>query len=180
MSHPQCNLPHAAELFDALRKGRHLCVEDGELYFCLRDRRDEFAALFAMLGFDFQEHPRGFFYFRGSSALSEQAERMTLFMFILIEDLATRGEPVEESLMTARYDPATLPHFQGERTRQHLHEAGVKTQDDLSALLKQMERLGFLQGSPDGTFCFRPPACRFLDCCLRVLESEGGEEADHE
>ncbi len=110
-------LPHMAEVFDALRKGRHICSEDGGLYIALRDHREAYETLFANLGFDFREHPRGFFFFRGSAPLSEGAERMAVFMFVLIEDLSTQGLPVEESLMTRRFDPGEVPQFPGDRSR---------------------------------------------------------------
>jgi hypothetical protein len=165
-------LPHMAKIFDALRKGRHLCAEDGGLYLALRDHRDAYDALFTNLGFDFQEHPRGFFYFRGDAQLSEGAERMAVFMFVLIEALATQGHPVEEALMTRRFDPAELPHFQGERSRQYMKEIGVASADDLPDLIRKMERMGFTAVAPDGTFRFRVPACRFLELCLEFIEQK--------
>jgi hypothetical protein len=168
-------LPRMAEVFDALRKGRHVCSEDGAVYLALQDNRDAYGKLFTNLGFDFQEHPRGFFYFRGDSQLSEVAERMAVFMFVLIEALATQGHPVEEALMTRRFEPVALPHFQGERSRKYMKDVGVATADDLPALLKNMERLGFAEVAPDGTFRFRVPACRFLELCIDFVAKE--EEA---
>ena len=166
------NLPKMAEVFDVLRKGRHVCTEDGELYLALRDHRAAYAELFENLGFDFQEHARGFFYFRGTSQLSESAERMSVFMFVLIEAQATQGASVEEAIMTQRFDPAELPHFQMERYRMYMKEVGLNSASDLSVLLKAMERLGFVALAPDGTFRFRAPACRFLDLCLEMIEPE--------
>ena len=173
MNEPGLMLPNMAEVFDALRKGRHLCSEDGRVYLALRDHRDAYETLFSNLGFDFQEHPRGFFYFRGSSQLSEGAERMAVFMFVLIEALATQGHPVEEALMTRRFDLADLPHFQGERSRQYMKEVGVESVDDLPSLLKNMERLGFVEIAPDRSFRFRVPACRFLELCTDFIDQNG-------
>jgi len=163
-------LPRMAEVFDALRKGRHICSEDGGLFIVLRDHREAYETLFTNLGFDFREHPRGFFFFRGGAQLSEGAERMAVFMFVLIENLSTQGLPVEEALMTRRFDLGELPHFHGERSRQYMKEVGVATPDDVSSLLKNMDRLGFMVVAPDGTFCFRPPVCRFLELCTDFVE----------
>lgn len=171
-------LPRMAEVFDALRKGRHVCAGDGGLFLALRDNRDDFEKLFTNLGFDFEEHSRGFFYFRGQDKLSEGAERMAVFMFVLIEALATQGHPVEEALMTRRFDPNELPHFQGERSRQYMKEVGVTSPDDLPALLKRMEALGFVDVAPDGTFLFRVPACRFLELCIDFIAKEEKENTD--
>jgi hypothetical protein len=161
-----------AEIFDALRKGRHVCSEDGGLFLALRDNRDAYEMLFTNLGFDFQEHSRGFFYFRGDSQLSEGAERMAVFMFVLIEALATQGHPVEEALMTRRFNLNELPHFQGERSRQYMKEVGVGSADDLPALLKNMGRLGFAEVAPDRTFRFRVPVCRFLELCTDFIAKD--------
>jgi hypothetical protein len=167
-----------AEVFDALRKGRHVCPEDGAIYLAIRDHRDAYETLFENLGFNFREHPRDFFYFCGDAQLSESAERMAVFMFVLIEALATQGHPVEETLMTRRFDPRELPHHQAERSRQYMKEVGVPTPEDLPALLKNMERLGFTDVAPDGTFRFRVPACRFLELCTDFIAAEKEEESD--
>ena len=168
-------LPHMAEVFDVLRKGRHVCSEDGGLYIALRDHREAYETLFTNLGFDFYEHPRGFFFFRGGTQLSEGAERMAVFMFVLIEDLSSQGLPVEEALMTRLFDPRELPHFHGERSRQYMKEVGVATPEDLPSVLKKMEGHGFVDVAPDGTFRFRVPICRFLELCtdfIKVAEEE--------
>lgn len=171
-------LPHMKNVFDALRKGRHICPDDGGLFIALRDNRDEYENLFTNLGFRFREHPRGFFYFSGDSQLSEGAERIAVFMFVLIESLATEGHPVEEALMTRRYNPQALPHFQATRPRQYMKDVGLQSPEDLSNLLKNMERLGFVETAPDETFRFRLPACRFLELCTEFIDDVETEEID--
>lgn len=171
-------LPHMAEVFEALRKGRHVCLEDGALFLALREHRNDYEMLFTNLGFQFIEHPRGFFYFMGDSQLSDSSERMAVFMFVLIEALATQGDPVEEALMTRRFDPRELPHFQAARSRQYMIEVGVPTPDDLPNLLKTMDRLGFLDLAPDGSFRFRLPVCRFLELCTDFIKETSSEDTD--
>ncbi len=172
MNESSLTLPYMANVFDALRKGQHVCSDDGALYLALRDNRDAYETLFSNLGFDFQEHPRGFFFFRGASQLNEKTERMAVFMFVLIEALATQGHSVEEALMTRRFDLNTLPHFHSDRSERYMKEVGVETANDLPALLKNLERLGFAEVAPDGTFRFRVPICRFLELCLDFIKEE--------
>ncbi len=167
-----------AEVFDALRKGRHICMEDGALFFALRDNRDAYETLFKNLGFSFREHPRGFYYFCGDAQLSDVAERMAVFMFVLIEALATKGHPVEEALMTRRFNLRELPHYQAARSRQYMSEVGLPSAEDLPGLLKNMERLGFLELAPDDTFRFRLPVCRFLELCTDFITTEETENND--
>lgn len=169
------DLPHMAELFDVLRKGKHLCSEDGELFLTLRDNLKAYQILFKNLGFDFREHSRGFFYFRGNDQLSNSAEQISVFMFVLIESLATQGHPVEEALMTRRFTPLELPHFHSARSRQYMVEVGLPSEEDLSKLLRNMERLGFTDVAPDGSFRFRTPVCRFLDLCTDIINAENEE-----
>ena len=170
MKNKQWSLPLMGKVFDALRKGRHICHDDGELFLALRDNKDEYEELFTNLGFNFREHRRGFFFFEGESQLGEIAERMAVFMFILIEDISTRGIPVEEALMTRLFDPGELPHFQGERSRQYMKQVGISGPDDLSNLLKRMEMYGFMKVQPNGSFRFRTPVCRFLELCTEFID----------
>ena len=55
---------------------------------------------------------------------------------VLIEAQATQGASVEEAIMTQRFDPAELPHFQMERYRLYMKEVGLNSASDLSVLLK--------------------------------------------
>lgn len=168
-------LPNLAEIFDALRRGRHLCAEDGPLYHALRDNLEAYDDLFRQLGFRLEEHPRDFFYFRGKDNLSPQASRMALFVLILIESIADEGAPIVDTLMTGTFAVGELPHLKGARFRAYLREAGVTDEDGLRVIVRQLDRFGFCLRLTDDTFRFRAPAYRFFDLCLEVLkEHEGG------
>jgi hypothetical protein len=170
-------LPRLKEVFEALRRGRHLCPEDGDLYWALRDHHEAFRDLFAHLGFRLEAHPRDFFYFAGEGGLSDASSRMALFAFILIEALADQGAAVEESLMTRTFSLPELPHRKGERYRAYLKEAGVEGEEGLDGILRNLERFGFAHRTGKTSFRFRPPAYRFLDLCHQVLAEEREEEA---
>lgn len=173
-------LPHLKEVFEALRRGRHLCPEDGDLYWAVRDRQEAFRDLFAHLGFRLEVHPRDFFYFAGEGSLSDVGSRMALFVFILVEALADQGAAVEESLMTRTFSVPDLPHLTGERYRAYLKEAGAEGEEGLEGIVRNLERFGFVQRTGKMAFRFRPPAYRFLDLCHQVLAEEGTEGVDAE
>jgi hypothetical protein len=173
-------LPELREIFDALRRGRHVCPEDGKLYWALRENLEDYLDLFRNLGFDLQAHPRDFYYFRGKDSLSPQASRMSVFVFILIEALSDAGEPVVDTLMTRTFFVQELPHLKGARYRAYFKEVGVLSDDDLRGTVRQLERFGFAQRLTDETFRFRAPAYRFFDICTQILKQPGPQTGSGE
>ena len=169
-------LPRLAEVFDALRKGRHLAPEDADLYFELNSGESAFTELFAKLGFELQKHPRGFYYFKGESDISDTASRMAVFMFILVETLADSGASPEEQIMTSLFFTDKLEHLRRERYRNIMLEAGMPTEEELRQTLRTMERFGFLKMESPDSFRFRTPAYRFLDLCMELFKE--GEAAE--
>ncbi|MGB3221864.1 MAG: hypothetical protein WBB23_03605 [Desulforhopalus sp.] len=172
------DLPHLGEIFDVLRRGRHLCAADGKLYRALRDNLDGYQELFHHLGFRLQVHQRDFFYFRGKDSLSPQASRMAVFVFILIESLSDQGEPVVDTLMTRTFAIPDLPHLKSARYRAYLNEAGVVSEDDLRVVIRRLEYFGFARRQTEDSFTFRTPAYRFFDVCIEILNmDEASDEA---
>lgn len=170
------DLPMLEEIFNELRRGRHLCAADGKLYWALRDNLEAFQDLFGRLGFHLQAHQRDFFYFRGQDSLSKQASRMAVFVFILIEFLSDQGEQVVDTLMTRTFSVIDLPHFKSARYRAYLKEAEVSEEEDLQGLFRQLERYGFIQRNNDNSFNFRAPAYRFFDVCIEILNRDKGNQ----
>ncbi len=160
------NLPDLEQVFEALRRGRHICMSDGHLYSALKSHAEDFTALFAQLGFELVRHPRDFFYFVDRSNFTDMSARMAVFMFILIEDIADRGDPVEETLMSRHFRYADLPHLAGQRYRQLMREAGMTEPGNVENLVQAMERFGFVERLADESFSFRAPSYRFLDLCM--------------
>lgn len=168
-------LPELKEVFKRLRSGRHVSGEDGAIYRALNEHEEEFRVLFDSLGFELLRHRRDFFYFKGSSGYSSFGTRIAVFFFILVESIAERGERLEETLFTQSFLIADLPHFQRERYRKYMAEAGMEDEDSLHNLFQRMERLGFLRREDEHSLRFRTPAYRLLDLCTEVL-GESGEE----
>ncbi|MFH1215489.1 MAG: hypothetical protein V1706_03205 [Pseudomonadota bacterium] len=166
------DLPHLSEIFDALRRGRHLCAEDGALYWSLRDNLEAYQDLFHHLGFRLEVHPRDFFYFRGKDSLSPQSSRMALFVLILIESLADHGKPIVDTLMTLTFAVPDLPHLKAARFRNYLKEAGVLDDDGLRGIVRQLDRFGFVKRLTDNTFRFRSPGYRFFDLCMEAVKQD--------
>lgn len=179
MTENRFELPHMEDVFDALRRGRHITLRDGELYQVLQDHQEEYVALFGNLGFELVHHSRDFYYFRDKNNFTDGASRIAVFMFILVESLADQGEPVEETIMTRRFDVDELPHLDGERYVDYMREAGVTDRSDLVRVVQAMDRFGFARRTGSGTFAFAPPIYRFLELCMDLVdedETEGREE----
>lgn len=168
-------LPELETVFESLRSGRHISSGDGSIYRALADNEDEFRKLFESLGFTLVRHPRDFFYFRGGGGYSSFGTRISVFFFILVEWLAEREERLHEALFTREFTIPELPHFQRERYRRYMAEAGMETEESLLNLISRMERLGFVNRKGELSFGFSHPAYRLLDLCTEVLEC-GSEE----
>lgn len=169
-------LPELKEVFKRLRNGRHVSSEDGATYRALAEHEEDFRILFDSLGFVLLRHRRDFFYFRGSSGYSSFGTRIGVFFFILVEWIAEKGEQMEETLFSQPFLIADLPHFQRERYRKYMAEAGMEDEDSLHNLFQRMERLGFIRRDNEHSLRFRTPAYRLLDLCTEVL-GESGEES---
>jgi len=165
------DLPHLAEVFEALRRGRHVAMKDGEIFYALKKHASVYEQLFSRLGFKLIHHPRDFFYFLDSSNFSDLSSRIAVFMFILVEHLADQGEAVEDAVMTRRFACPELPHLHGERYQTYMREAGVTTPEDLAAIVRTMERFGFARRADAETFSFDVPIYRFLDLCMELANA---------
>lgn len=167
------DLPHLAEVFEALRRGKHLSSRDGDLFHALKKHESLFESLFAKLGFKMVHHTRDFFYFLDTSNFTDLSAKIAVFIFILVEYLADQGDTVEDTVMTRRFAYKDLPHLQGERYQTYMREAGVTTPEDLAAIVRTMERFGFTRRTDSETFCFDVPIYRFLDLCMEMATQAG-------
>ncbi|MBL8841988.1 MAG: hypothetical protein JNL90_10745 [Planctomycetes bacterium] len=161
--------PHLRELFDWLRSGRHVCADDGPGYLALRLDVATHRDLFAAIGFELVEHPRGFYYFRSDADLGKEATQLAVFFFVLVEAWNDAGKDIEATA----FDPGghateDLPHLKRDSWRRCMAEAGVTTDAELVDTVRKLDRYGFTEQIPDGRFRFRTPAWRFFDLCLEV------------
>lgn len=155
-------LPLLETIFTDLRKGRHLCLEDGPPYEALAADPDRYQALFAALGLNLVFHNRGFFYLDDETA-PRTAQRMVLFTAILVEALDDQGVNLDLDLVTVPIVPAQLPHLQHDKYARVMAEVDVSSEEALLKVLEAMKRYGLAEPLKDGTWRFRTSAYRLLD-----------------
>ena len=165
-------LPKLEEIFGDLRRGRHICAEDGMAYYHLRDQFREYRRLFAALGFDLQRHDQGFFYFCDRGELGKQASEMAVFFFVFVDALGDEGASIRETLFEQQHRVDDLPHFRRESHRQCLAEVGIDGTEDLRKVVRRLDRYGFAEASSAGSFRLRKPAWRFVELCYDAADDE--------
>lgn len=169
-------LPLLDEIFNMLASGRHISTDAGEHYQALQKHHELFTALFQALGFRMVYDSRGFYYFEASENPSPQAQKMAIFVFILIEALADEAESIERSLFQQDWVIDELPHLRRERYRGFLKQLGVEpTVEDLSKIVIALDRFGFVARLDDRRFTFLTPAYRLLDICQEVAAAADRE-----
>jgi len=175
----ETGLPKLAEIFHALRRGRHICSADGDLFTCLTNHYTAYQILLKDLGFTLQRHPRDFFYLEDNVNFTDISGKMALFVFVLVESLADRGLVIEETLMSRSFMMSELPHLQGERYRELMREADVATPEQLANVVAYLERYGFIRKKPDDQFEFLPPTYRYLDICMDYANRSATNKRDN-
>jgi hypothetical protein len=149
-------------IFTDLRKGRHICLEDGAAFEALAADPERYQSLFAALGLNLVCHGRGFFYLDDESA-PRTAQRMILFTAILVETLDDQGVNLDEELTRVPILPGKLPHLQHDKYSRVMAEVDVTTEDALMKVLDAMKRYGLAEPLKDGSWRFRTAAYRLLD-----------------
>lgn len=159
-------LPGAKDIFDHLRRGYHLSIDDGQIYHDLKANLEKYDQWFAALGLQLREHPEGFYYLRGTGTLSKTGQQLGLFMLILIDSLANQPVEIEKQLLEGTFVPDSLPHLRRDRYAQYMKSVGVATDEDILRVINALQRLGFAVQEADDSFRFKAPVYRFLDLCL--------------
>ena len=155
-------LPLLQTIFTELRKGRHICIEDGPPYEALAADPERYRNLFAALGLNLVCHGRGFFYLDDESA-PRTAQRMVLFTAILVETLDDQGVNLDLELTRIPINPSRLPHLQHEKYARVMAEVDVTSEEALLKVLDALKRYGLAEPLKDGSWRFRTSAYRLLD-----------------
>ena len=183
------HLPEKLDLaFQSLSQGRHITIEDGEVWQLLNKSISEYQEVFRALGFELVSDLRGFFYFHGSNrGLSDGTEKLALFIYVLVDWLADNGDNVIESLFGKEYDVGALPHLTNDRYKGYMAQVSVNDQKELNGIIKKMNNLGFAKITDPEPMRFRllSPIWRMLETCLNNnLDAsqqpaiDGGNDAD--
>lgn len=155
-------LPMLKEVFTELRKGKHICPEDGPIYEALAGNRDSYQNLFMGLGLNLVSHSRGFFYIDDDSA-PRTAQKIVLFTAIQVEVWDDQGVNLDLDLTKTAINPNQLPHLQHEKYARCLAEVDVKNEEAIQKVLDSMKRYGLAEPDKVGIWHFRTPAYRLLD-----------------
>lgn len=157
-------LPKQREIYEALVSGRHVCIEDADLYGTLRDREEDFRTLLHGLGMNLVTDPRGFFYLDGTRTPSNMKD-ILFFMAILFEHLDEQGHALDEVVLNNHlFKYSELPHLGHQRYADVMERAaGVKTLEGLKQIVGSMARYRFVAQEGAESFRFRVPAFRLFD-----------------
>lgn len=163
-------LPEKLDLaFQSLSQGRHITIEDGEVWQLLNKSFSEYQEVFRALDFELVNDSHGFFYFHGSSRrLSDGTEKLALFIYVLVDWLADNGDNVVDSLFGKEYEVDVLPHLTNDRYKGYMTQVSVSDQKELSSVIKKMDNLGFAKITDQEPMRFRllSPIWRMLETCL--------------
>lgn len=172
-------LPHLREVFDRLKRGYHLGPDDEPEFSALVSRFDEYAAYFEAIGLTLIRHEREFFYFDPDywDVVPETLPRIAVFSYILIDHAANQGRPIEEFIFGQNFLISALPHFQLDRYAALLRQVDVHEPGDLRAVLKHMERIGWVKALGDDEFRFLRPFHRVFSKCLDLAQQAASTPA---
>lgn len=167
-----------AEVFRALRSGKHISRDDVADYRDLDRNEEMYRALFAGLGYELVHHGQGFYYFKGPNQLSTQRmQAISLFVLILFQDLEDKkfqdaDRAWERKLLLRAIAINELPHFQTAQRRSMLLTVGVTPESLHEKVLRPMARYGMLEMTGPEHFQFRSPIYRFVDVCMKFADDD--------
>jgi hypothetical protein len=159
------------ETFERLRKGHHLSpAEDEPAFTAVAANYDAYAQYFAPLGLTLVRDERDFFYFapKRTDSPPETLAGIAVFSFILIDDAANAGKPIEEFVFATHFLISRLPHFSLDRYTALLRQVGIEKTAGLRPILKRMEGLGWVRFLGEEEFKFLRPFYRMFDKCLEL------------
>jgi hypothetical protein len=172
------SLPYLKEIFQKLRLGHHLSPEDEPLFSAMTGNYDAYVSYFAPLGLTLIRHPREFFYFEPeeNENMRETLARIAVFAFILIDDTANAGRPIEDFLLNNHFLVSKLPHFGLDRYANLLRQVEVEDTAGLRQILRNMERFGWVKFLTDDEFRLLRPFHRIFDKCLELSKDAATAE----
>lgn len=168
--------PQLAKVFIALRKGKHVSVEDGVEFRDLTQNQDQYTAILGALGYKLVKHHQNFFYLRGGNDLNTKGLRsVSLFLLILFQHLEdTKFDDPQRSwekhLLERIFRIDDLPHFETVARRSLMYQLDLTPENLREKVLRTMNRLGFITLIGQSQFRFRSPVYRFVEVCLNFAD----------
>lgn len=176
MSESESFPPQLAKVFLALRKGKHISVEDGVEFRDLTQNQDQYTAILGALGYKLVKHHQNFFYLRGGNDLNTKGLRsVSLFLLILFQHLEdTKFDDPQRSwekhLLERIFRIDDLPHFETVARRSLMYQLDLTPENLREKVLRTMNRLGFITLIGQSQFRFRSPVYRFVEVCLNYAD----------
>lgn len=165
-------IPHLQAIFEKLKAGYHLSLEDGPMHAALMQDFESYASYFAAIGLTLVRHHREFFYFEAEERdiESKSLPKVAVFCYILIDHTASQGQPIEDTLMTSTFSLRGLPHFALDSHRALLRQVELNEPDDLRGVVNYLERIGWAKWVAFEEFQFLRPFYRMLEKCLELSQ----------
>lgn len=173
------DLPNLAVIFQELQAGKHLCHTDKEKYFSIHNESKKYTNLFEALGFELVMHPKNFCYFRmEGKENSKRIKQISLFIFILMENLDKNSNDLERDLLNVRFLFEDLPHLKSDRYLELMGDVKVTTEEDLYSVVASMQRYGFSKIFDKTGFELKLPVYRFIDICAKIMAESPSEQTE--
>lgn len=159
------------EAFRLLRRGQHVCRDDGPVWFDLRDNAEAYRTVFRTLGYTLSDHPRGFYYFSdGQQSRPDVLSRLVYFFTCLFSDLDQgRFEPGiirwVDTLTDHNFSIPTLTdHMFTANDRQRVFaQLQVRRETFEKAVIGPLLRYGIASRPQSGSIRFRQGVYRFVE-----------------
>lgn len=166
-------IPGKKEVFQALVSGMHISLFSGELYRFLQEHYQAYEIEFKTLGYTLI-HEQDYYYLQSQNEnkSNDFSQRALVFICIMLEAIANEGVDVVESFFSSHgFNKDQLPHFKTERYRNYMQHMDINEERQLTALLKNMKRSGFIEyHDSDNVIRFLSPCNRFLKVSLEILD----------
>lgn len=156
------DLPFLKEAFSALRRGRHLCVEDGEIYRAIESMHEDYVRFFADLGMDLRHHREGFYYLHEDKT-ARKSKALLLFVAVLVTYLDDKGIGLDQA-REMTFTLEGLPHLSHEKYVEVMKDYMEKSgKEGLRDILVSMDRYGFISMVGEDRFKLRRSFYRLDD-----------------
>ena len=160
-----------SEAFRMLRKGQHVCRDDGPVWFDLRDNPDAYRTIFTALGYTLSDHPRGFYFFsEGQQSRPEVLSRLVYFFTCLFSDLDQgRYEPGiirwVDTLADHEFSITVLADgmFSANDRQRIFSQLQVSPDNFEKAVIAPLCRYGIATRAKAGSLRFRQGVYRFVE-----------------
>ena len=173
------SIPGKKEVFQALVSGMHISLHTGELYHFLQENSEKYVAEFKTLGYKLI-HEQDYYYLQSDNEnkANDFSRKILVFISIMLESIANEGGDVVEAFFRSNgFERDLLPHFTTERYRNYMQHLEINEERQLTALLKNMHRSGFIEYHDSENFIrFLSPCNRFLNISLEILDRHQKEK----